>query len=266
MTRFNGKVAVVTGGSGGIGAAAARVFVRDGARVVIGDLNEELGTALANELGGAAAHFVSCDVSSEEQVQLLMGTAKERFGRLDILFNNAGVGGFGSTMDISADQWRKIIDVDLSSVFYCSKAAIGIMRETGGGAIINNASISGMRGDYAMASYAAAKGGVINYTRNLAVDLAAYGIRVNAVCPGAVYTPAMAVLEKIPAIISAVKEASPMSRFGSSEEVAEVVAFLASDAASYVNGAIIPVDGGISAGTGLPNFNKFLGEIREQSG
>ncbi|MEJ2457876.1 MAG: SDR family oxidoreductase [Novosphingobium sp.] len=266
MTRLSGKIAVVTGGASGIGAAAARLFVREGAKVVIGDLNEGLANALVGELGEAAAYFVRCDVSCEEQVQRLMCAATERFGRLDILFNNAGVGGFGSTMDISADQWRKIIDVDLNSVFYCSKAAIGIMRETGGGAIINNASISGLRGDYAMASYAAAKGGVINYTRNLAVDLAACGIRVNAVCPGAVDTPAMAGLQKIPGIVNAVKEASPMGRLGSSDEVAEVVAFLASDAASYVNGAIIPVDGGISAGTGLPNFHKFLGEIREHSG
>jgi meso-butanediol dehydrogenase/(S,S)-butanediol dehydrogenase/diacetyl reductase len=151
-------------------------------------------------------------------------------------------------------------------VFYCSKAAIGIMRETGGGSIINNASISGMRGDYAMASYAAAKGGVINYTRNLAVDHAAMGIRVNAVCPAVIETPAMAALQKIPGIVKALKEASPIGRMGSSEEVAEVVAFLASDAASYVSGAIIPVDGGIAAATGLPNFNKFLSEISANLG
>jgi meso-butanediol dehydrogenase / (S,S)-butanediol dehydrogenase / diacetyl reductase len=266
MASLIGKVAVVTGGASGIGAAAVRLFVRDGAKVVIGDLNEGLADELVGELGETVTHFVRCDVSCEEQVQRLMSSATERFGRLDILFNNAGVGSFGSTMDISADQWRKVIDVDLNSVFYCSKAAIEIMQETGSGAIINNASISGIRGDYAMASYAAAKGGVINYTRNLAVDLAAYGIRVNAVCPGAVDTPAMAGLAKVPGILNAVKEASPMKRMGSSDEVAEVVAFLASDAASYVNGAIIPVDGGISAGTGLPNFNNFLGQISENFG
>jgi meso-butanediol dehydrogenase/(S,S)-butanediol dehydrogenase/diacetyl reductase len=258
MVSLNGKVAVVTGGASGIGAAAARIFVRDGAKVVIGDLNEALATALVGELGEGAAHFISCDVSREDQVERLMLAATERFGRLDILFNNAGIGSFGSTMDIDADQWRKVIDVDLNSVFYCTKAAIEIMRQNGGGAIINNASISGMRGDYAMAAYAAAKGGVINYTRNLAVDLAVLGIRVNAVCPGAIETPALAGLQKIPAIVSAIKEASPMSRLGTSEEVAEVVSFLASDAASYVTGAIIPVDGGISAGTGIPNLNKLM--------
>lgn len=206
-------MAVVTGGASGIGAAAARLFVRDGAKVVIGDLNEGLATTLVAGLGQAVAHFVNCDVSREDQVERLMSAATKRFGRLDILFNNAGVGSFGSTMDIDADHWRKVIDIDLSSVFHCSKAAIEIMRKTGSGAIVNNASVSGMRGVHAQAAYSAAKGGIVNYTRSLAVDLGSHGIRVNAVCPGVISTPAMAQIRNISAIENALEQASPLGRF-----------------------------------------------------
>ena len=252
--RFGGKVAVITGGSSGIGAATARLLHEEGASVVIADLDSSNGTALVEELGSNSARFIATDVSDFVQVEALLNGAKATFGRLDVLFNNAGIGSFSSIPELATEDWRKVIAVDLDGVFYGIKAAIPIMRSQGGGVIINTASISGLAGDFGFAAYNAAKAAVINLTRTAAIDHAREGIRVNAVCPGPVDTPIIAAISQTPGLRAAWDKAVPMGRFARPEEIATVVAFLASDAASYMTGAAVPVDGGLTAHTGQPNL------------
>jgi meso-butanediol dehydrogenase / (S,S)-butanediol dehydrogenase / diacetyl reductase len=255
--RFGGKVVVITGGASGIGAAAARRFHTEGASVVIADLDDGRGTALAAELGTRAVYHRT-DVAESAEVEALMQAAVDAFGRLDVLFNNAGIGSFGETPDLPIEQWKRVIAVDLDAVFYGSRAAIPHMRKTGGGAIINTASASGMAGDYGFTAYNAAKGGVINYTRATAIDHAHEKIRVNAVCPGPVETPILMGIMEVPGLHEAWVKTVPAQRFAKPEEIAAVVAFLASDDASYVTGAIVPVDGGLTAHTGQPRIKDFL--------
>lgn len=257
--RFSGKVAVITGGASGIGAATARRLHAEGASVMIADLNRELGEALCAELGDGRARFQACDVADPADVEALMQAACDAWGRLDILFNNAGVGSFSTTPDLPVEDWRRVIEIDLSSVFYGCRAAIPLMRRTGGGAIINTASLSGLAGDFSFAAYNAAKGGVVNYTRSLAIDHARENIRVNAVCPGPVDTPIIAAVKDMPGGVKALwDDCVPLGRFARPEEIASVVAFLASDDASYMVGAIVPVDGGLAAHTGQPNLPRLL--------
>ncbi|MDE2562330.1 MAG: SDR family oxidoreductase [Sphingomonadales bacterium] len=256
--RFGGRVALVTGGASGIGAAAVRQFHREGACVVIADVDAAGGTALAGELG-ARARFHATDVSDYDAVEALVLEAVSAFGRLDVLFNNAGIGSFSPIPDLAVEDWQRVIATDLNGVFYGMKAAIPVMREQGGGAIVNTASISGLSGDYGFAAYNAAKAGVINLTRTAAIDHAREGIRVNAVCPGPVDTPIIAGISEVPGLRATWDDAVPMGRFARPEEIAEVAAFLASDAASYVTGAIIPVDGGVTAHTGQPNLLRAMG-------
>jgi meso-butanediol dehydrogenase/(S,S)-butanediol dehydrogenase/diacetyl reductase len=175
-----------------------------------------------------------------------------------VVFNNAGIGAYGRTPDLDPELWKRVIEVDLHSVFYGCRAAIPHLRRAGGGAIVNTASISGMGGDYGLAAYNAAKGGVLNYTRTLALDHARDGIRVNAVCPGPIDTPLAGPLLANPTIAREYRERIPMGRVGKAEEVASVVAFLVSDDAAYVTGAAIVVDGGLTAATGQPNFTRVF--------
>ena len=266
MSSLQGKVAVITGGASGMGAAAARAFVREGAKVVLGDLKAEALDSICAELGSANAIGCVGDISDEQQAGALVEKAIDQFGKLDILFNNAGIGGVGSVTDTTAELWQRVIGVDLSAVFFVSRAAIPHMRANGGGAIINNASVSGMFGDYGMASYAAAKGGVINLSRNMALDLARDAIRVNCICPGAIDTPLFAGMKQAPKAFDAFIQAVPMKRLGEPKEIGEVVAFLASEAASYVTGAVIPVDGGLTCKTGWPDLNDHMEELKEVFG
>ena len=257
MGKLAGKVAVITGGASGMGAGTARVMVREGCKVVLGDLNESLLQSLCDELGRDVAIPHVCDVSDGAQAIELIDAAIASFGTLDIVFNNAGIAGMGSVVTTEEDVWRRVLAVDLFSVYHVSRAAIPHMRAAGGGAIINNASVSGMFGDYGMAPYSAAKGGVVNLTRNMALDFALDGIRVNCICPGAIDTPLFSGIKDAGPLCDGFVQAVPMKRLGLAAEIGEVVSFLASDAASYVTGAIIPVDGGLTCRTGWPNVGDF---------
>ena len=254
MARFEGKVALVTGGGSGIGAATARLLAEGGARVVVVDLNEGAAQAVTDEIGGTA---IAADVSQREQVEAFVADTVARHGGLDILVNNAGVGCFGRTPDLDPAEWERVIAIDLHSVFYACRAAIPHLTKRGG-AIVNTASISGLAGDYGYTAYNAAKGAVINYTRALAIDHAREGIRVNALCPGLIETPLTAAAKVLPGLEAAWHDAIPMGRPGTAAEMAEVIAFLASDAASYMTGSIVVADGGQSAWTGQPDVARFL--------
>jgi meso-butanediol dehydrogenase/(S,S)-butanediol dehydrogenase/diacetyl reductase len=258
--RFEGRVALVTGAASGIGAATARRLHAEGARLVLGDLNEEALAALAKQLDPSGATLLArgLDVADRAQVEAFTDAGAGRFGRLDVLFNNAGIGAYGRTPDLDPELWKRTIDVDLHSVFYGCRAGIPHLRRAGGGAIVNTASISGMGGDYGLAAYNAAKGAVLNYTRTLAIDHARDRIRVNAVCPGPIDTPLAGPLLANATIAREYRERIPMGRVGTAEEVAAVVAFLASDDAAYVTGAALVVDGGLTAATGQPNFTRIF--------
>jgi len=258
--RFADKVVVITGGASGIGLAAARRFHSEGAAVVIADLNDAAGAAVVDELGSARCIYQRADVSSWSEVEALMRRTADGLGGLDVLFNNAGIGSFAATPDLAVDDWRRVIEIDLSGVFFGCKAAIPIMRDKGGGAIINTASISGLAGDYSFAAYNAAKGAVVNYTRAAAIDHAREGIRINAVCPGPVDTPLIAGINALQGLRSTWEETVPLGRFARPEEIAAVAAFLASDDASYIVGAAIVVDGGLTAHTGQPNLPRLLSQ------
>lgn len=256
--RFQDKVAVITGAASGIGAASARLFAEEGACVVLADVDEAAGRALAERIGDERAMFHRTDVADRAQVEDLIEHAIRRFTRIDILFNNAGIGCFGETPELDPEMWSRVIAIDLNAVFYACRAAIPHMRRTGGGAIVNTASISGLAGDYAFTAYNAAKAAVINYTRALAIDHAKDGVRANALCPGLIDTPLTAGAKQMSGLYDAWIEAVPMKRAGTPEEMAQVAAFLASDDAAYVTGAVIVADGGKTAHTGQPDLRRFL--------
>jgi meso-butanediol dehydrogenase/(S,S)-butanediol dehydrogenase/diacetyl reductase len=253
---YLGKVAIVTGGSSGMGAAATRLLAGRGATVVIADINTIAGEALAGELGEKVA-FVRTDVTRIDETEALVKTVMARFGRLDALFNNAGKGHLAETPDLDPADWHEIVGINLHSVFNVSKFAIPAMKAGGGGAIVNTASVDGIAADMGMPAYNAAKGGVVNYTRSLALECARHNIRVNAVCPGWIAdTPMTAHMANTPDVAKAWARSVPMGRGGKANEVAQVMVFLASDAASYVSGAIVPVDGALLCQTGFPRLNE----------
>ena len=244
---LEGKIAVVTGGGSGIGAAIARLFVAEGAKIVIGDLAES-GAALAAELtdDGFSVAFQRVDVTDEADVAALMQFATSRFGRLDILVANAGIPERKSPIhELDLADWRRVIDVDLTGVALCNKFAARAMLAAGGGAIVNMASILAHVGQENSNAYSAAKAAVVNLTRSVALTYAKRGIRVNCVSPGYVDTPLLAKLPE--ATRQAMLVRQPIGRLAQPEEIAEVVAFLASDKASIITGACINADGGYTA-------------------
>ncbi|KHE72660.1 SDR family NAD(P)-dependent oxidoreductase [Halobacillus sp. BBL2006] len=242
-----GKVAVVTGGSSGIGEATVKDFCEKGAKVVIADVNEQ-GSELSSQLNGQGFEtvFTKTDVTSEEDVKNMVKAAVDSFGSLDILFANAGIGDATPAHELSYEDWKKLMDVNINGVFLTNKYAISQMLEQEtGGAIVNNASILGHVGQNSVTSYAAAKGGVVNLTRTLGVTYAKNNIRVNAVCPGYVET---AILENADEEMrQGLVGAHPIGRLGQPEEIAKAVSFLASDDASFMIGANMLVDGGYTA-------------------
>ena len=252
--RFEGKVAVVTGGASGIGAATVRRLVSEGASVLVADLQQEAAEGLAAEVGDAAAPY-ALDVTDLGAVEAMMADAAARFGKIDIVFNNAGISSMGRVDELDIDEWHRVIDVDLNAVFYGCRAALPHLRANGGGAIVNTASISGLFGDWGLPAYNAAKGAVMNLTRTLAADHARDNIRVNAVCPGGIETAMTDSLVNSRRAQEQYQRLVPMARMGVADEIASAVAFLASDDASYVTGHGLVVDGGVTAVTGQPNFS-----------
>ena len=253
-SRLDGKVAIVTGGASGIGKATVERFVSEGARVLVADLDGHGAAAVASELGDVAAS-TQLDVTNYAAVEAMVAQAVDTFGGLDIIFNNAGISSVGRVDELDIDAWQRVIDVDLTAVFYGCKAAVPALRERGGGAIVNTASISGLFGDWGIPAYNAAKGGVMNLTRAMAADHARDNIRVNAVCPGGVETAMTDALVQSRRAQVHYERLVPQARMGRPEEIAAAVAFLASDDASYVNGHGLVVDGGVTATTGQPNFS-----------
>jgi NAD(P)-dependent dehydrogenase (short-subunit alcohol dehydrogenase family) len=246
--RLSGKVAVITGAGGGIGLATARRFVAEGAKVVCADVNADAGSKAAAEVGGL---FVEIDVTDEAQVQALFQTAVDTYGSLDIAFNNAGISppDDDSILITELDAWKRVQDVNLTSVYLCSKYAIEQMRKNGGGSIINTASFVAILGSAtSQISYTASKGGVLAMTRELGVQFAREGIRVNALCPGPVNTPLLQELfAKDPERAARRLVHIPMGRFAEASELAGAVLFLASDDSSFMTATTFMVDGGISA-------------------
>jgi meso-butanediol dehydrogenase/(S,S)-butanediol dehydrogenase/diacetyl reductase len=255
------RVAVITGAGSGIGAATALRFARAGARVIVSDVNDADGERVAAEIAraGGAAAYCRADIRDAGDVERLMATAAERFGALHVLFNNAGTGTYGPVPDLAPETWDHILAVNLTGVFLCARAAIPHLRRAGGGAIVNTASISGLFGDYGLAAYNASKGGVVTLTRAMAIDHARENIRVNAICPGPIDTPLLRqVLDALPGMEERYRESVPLGRIGTPEDVAEAALFLASDAARYITGTTLVVDGGITAHTGQPSITEFL--------
>lgn len=246
--KLQNQAAIVTGSGRGIGRAIATRLAREGASVVIGDLVRENAetTACAFRDAGWRAHAVQVDVTVPEQVQAMVQSALKAFGSLDILVNNAGVGLNRPFLQTSLEEWERVLRINLTGTFLCSQAAACVMSEAGGGRIINIASVSGERGAQNRSAYGASKAGVIQLTKVMALELAAKGIRVNAVSPGPVLTEMTGVTHP-PEIRQSYHARIPMARYAIPEEIAAVVAFLASDEASFINGHTIEVDGGFIA-------------------
>jgi len=245
--RVEGRVAVVTGGCSGIGLATARRFAAEGAKVVIGDVDDANGPRTAADLGGA---FVHCDVTNPAQVEELFATAKDTFGSVDIAFNNAGINPpqDASILDTDLDVWLKVQEVNLTSVFLCCKAALPYMLDQQKGSIINMASFVAVMGAAtSQISYTASKGGVLSMSRELGVQFARQGVRVNALCPGPANTPLLQELFAADPERAARRLAHiPLGRFAEPEEIANAVLFLASDESSFITASQFMVDGGIS--------------------
>ena len=254
MIELNGKIVIITGGAGGIGAAAAEIFSKAGAQVSIVDLDAARGEALAAKLG---AKFFKCDVSSSEEVKAVLGN----FERIDVIYNNAGVylpGRDGRITDIDEAVWEKVLAINLRSVFLFCKDGIPLMMKHGG-SIINTASSAGMIGIPGCDAYTATKGAIVQLTKSLAAEYGRYNIRTNCISPAAIMTPMVRQSNLDDDTFDAesfLKLRTPLRRFGTPEEVAQVALFLASDAASYLNGAVIATDGGITINGDLSKIKR----------
>jgi NAD(P)-dependent dehydrogenase (short-subunit alcohol dehydrogenase family) len=254
-----GKVAIVTGAASGIGRASAELFVGQGAKVVLADVNDSAGAELAASLGDSA-HYQHCDVSRREDVQALVDTAVRRFGGLHVMFNNAGISGaqHARFLDDPLQDFQHVIGINLFGVMLGSQCAARHMRAHGGGVILNNASIAGVLPGQALMTYRATKAAVIMFSKSSAIDFAEYGIRVNCLAPGHIRTPltsfappgiAPEVAERVKAAVGAAFDVNqPYKRTGRPEDVAQVALFMVSDRSAQITGTVLPVDGGITAG------------------
>ena len=249
--RLDGKVALVTGGGSGIGRATCRAMAREGARVVVADVVVEGGeetVTMIKDAGGEAT-FVKADVSKAAEVEAMVATVIDTYGRIDCAFNNAGIEGpVCSTVEYTEEDFDRVVGIDLTGVWLCMKYEIPHMLKQGGGAIVNTASVAGLVGFQGISAYVASKHGVNGLTKTAALEYAKSGIRVNSVCPGVIETPMVKrAFEKSPGMEEGVAAVEPVGRLGQPEEIAEAVVWLCSDAASFVTGVPMAVDGGLVA-------------------
>ncbi|WP_322487314.1 SDR family oxidoreductase [Chloroflexus sp.] len=245
---FIGKVALVTGAAAGIGRASALAFAREGAKVVVADVNVEGGeeTVALCRAQNTDAIFVRCDVSQHSEVEQLIAKAVDMFGRIDFAHNNAGIEGVQAMLlDYPEEVWDRVIDINLKGIWLCLKYEIRQMLRQGGGAIVNTSSVAGLSGSRGVSAYVASKHGIVGVTKAVALEYARSGIRVNAICPGTIHT---AMIDRFtqgdPQLLAQFAEGEPIGRLGSPEEVANAVIWLCSDKASFVTGATLAVDGG----------------------
>jgi meso-butanediol dehydrogenase/(S,S)-butanediol dehydrogenase/diacetyl reductase len=260
--RFQGKAAIVTGGSSGIGAAVTRALVREGAKVLAIGTTEATLASMVDELGEAVTTYVA-NIAQQTEIEAAVQAAAKAFGRLDLMVNNAGASSVARAGDLDPAVWRHQMAVNLDAVFWASRLALPHLIKSGG-SIVTIASISGQAADYGFTAYNVAKAGVIALTRCMAIDYATDGVRVNCVSPGFITTPAN---DRAPqSIQNAFVGANPMKRSGRPEEIADAVLFLASPAASFINGHDLVVDGGITAHTGQPNIPALFAQLAQKGG
>jgi len=275
MGRLEGKVAIITGGASGIGEASARLFVEEGASVLIADVQDDKGWTLAEELG-IRAEYLHADVSLESDVEALVSRAVEAYGRLDCMFNNAGIAGpTGPIESVNVESFNEAIGVLLRGVFLGIKHAAPVMKRQGSGSIVNTASVAGLRTGYGNHIYSAAKAGVIQLTRSVAMELGESGVRVNCICPGFIPTPmigrarGLSIAEadrKLDPIRKSFTMAQPLQRPGAPADIAKAALWLASDDSSFVNGHALVVDGGVTGGRMWSDYQGAIAGLREALG
>lgn len=246
MSKLANKVAIVTGAGSGIGRATAILFAEQGAKIVVADWTTETGqeTARMIEEAGGDAIFIKTDVSKSADVEKMVKAGVDEFGQIDILINNAGIDRYGNVEATDEETWDQTIAVNLKSVYLCSKSALPEMKKVGKGKIVNIASIAGLVGFNELAAYCASKGGVINLTRQMALDYAPQNININAIAPGVIETAMTKELLDDPAQAKPLKDSTPYPRFGIPNDIAQSILYLASDDSDFVNGETITVDGG----------------------
>lgn len=246
MKRLENKVAIITGGADGLGKAGANLFAKEGATVIIWDMNEAKGTETVAEMvsNGGKATFAKVNTAIFAEVECATKKAIEEFGKIDILINNAGITRDASLKKMTPEQWQQVIDVNLTGVFNCAKCVSGYMVEKGYGRIINTSSVVALYGNFGQTNYVATKAGVIGMTKTMARELGRKGVTVNAVAPGFIATE---MVKKMPEdVLKAMEAKVPVGRLGKPEEIASAYLFLASDEAAYINGTTLSVDGGIT--------------------
>lgn len=261
MRRFAGQTVLISGAASGIGAATAQRFAAEGANLALCDLREEPLRAFAEtlELPDDRLELGAFDVADADAYAAFIDHAAARFGRLDVLVNNAGIGSFGHVDEVDTKYWRKVMAVNVDAVFFGVRAAMPYLRKTKG-CVVNTASISGLFADPGLLAYNTSKGALINMTRNLAVDHASDGVRFNCICPGGVATPMTKAHLADAAFMDEYATLVPMARMGLPEEMAAGIAFLASRDAAYITGTTLTIDGGVTAQTGQPNFDRLYRE------